>query len=407
MSKKTLTILIIVFSVVIIVLFVAAFFLSRGISIAPGEDGERGPFGDFFPAEDGGGQAPVVDTGVGDPTETSVSGKEATALSELRQITMAPVAGAVLFSRDGKTYIRYLEKRTGNAYEADSTSYDNNRLTNTTIPGVAKALWNRDGSQVVIRYTDTDTDTVKNFGANINELKNTLEGAFLPDAMREITTSPSSDKIFYTLSFQSDTAGVLSNFDGAKTLNIFTSPFSEWLISWFGSKTIALATKPSFGAAGYLYFLNTQTEALDSVLGDIKGLTALPSPDGKQVLYSRSDKGGFTLHVFTRADKTATELPIRTLPEKCVWAEDSITLYCAAPLSIPAGEYPDIWYQGLVSFSDDIWKINTETGFIDLVVILEDEARAEIDVIEPMLSTDGGYLIFINKKDSLLWGLKL
>ncbi|MBI2045997.1 MAG: hypothetical protein HYT28_01065 [Parcubacteria group bacterium] len=407
MSKKTLTILIVVATVVIIGLFVAAFLLSRGKSVVPGEGGE-GFFGDFFPTEGGGGQAPGAGTGIGTTSKQGISGKEASALlPALRQITTAPIAGAVAFSRNGKTYIRYIEKRTGNVYEADTASYGNNRITNTTIPGVAEAFWNHDGSQMVIRYIDKDTGAIKNFGAKINELKNTLEGAFLPDSIREIAVSPDADKIFYTLPFQTDTAGASANFDGTKTLNIFNSPFSEWRVSWPLSKTIALATKSSFAASGYLYFLNTQTEALNSVLSGVRGLLALPSPDGKYVLYSESTEDGFILNLFTRGNKAVTELPTSTLPEKCVWAKDSITLYCAAPLIIPMGKYPDAWYQGIVSFSDDIWKINTETGFIDLVMQLEDEARVPIDALNPALSPDEDYLIFINKKDSSLWSLRL
>ena len=381
----------------------AAFLLSRNTG-APSEI-STSTVGSLFPFESGG---TGTGTRVGTTSQTGVSGAGTTAsLPLLRQITSVPVAGAVSFTRNGGTYIRYVEKSTGNVYETNAASFGNNRLTNTTIPRVAKALWNRDGSQVVIQYLDDNTGIIKNFGAKINEAKNALEGAFLRDAIGEIAVAPDTDRIFYTIPFSADTIGTAANFDGTKTTNLFTSPFSEWLVSWPQAKIIAFTTKPSFAAAGYLYFLNTQTEAFDNILGGVSGLTALVSPDGKSVVYSESVQNSFILNLFTVSDRASSRLPVSTLPEKCVWTNDSVTLYCAASSAITPGGYPDVWYQGLVSFSDNIWKMNTKTGFVDLVIVAEDSAREPIDVIEPMLSQDGGYLIFINKKDQSLWSLRL
>lgn len=403
MPKKTLTILIISFSVVVIGLFAAAFFLSRNAGAPSGIATSTG--GSLFPVESGGRLGGV---GMGTTSQTGVgAGGIAAPLPALRQITSVPVAGAIPFARNGKTYVRYVEKSTGNVYETDAASFGNNRLTNTTIPRVARALWGKSGSQVIIEYLDENTAKIKNFGAKINEEKKTLEGAFLRDAISEMAVAPDTDRIFYTVPFGADTIGSVANFDGTKTTNLLTSPFSEWLVSWPYSKIIAFATKPSFAAVGYLYFLNTQTDAFDKIVGGVSGLSALVSPDGKYIAYSESVENSFTLNLFAVSDKTSSRLPVSTLSEKCVWANDAITLYCAAPSVIPPGGYPDVWYQGLVSFSDTIWKMNTKTGFVDLVIAAEDSAREPIDVIQPTLSPDGGYLIFINKKDQSLWSLKL
>lgn len=404
MPKKTLTILIIASSIVVIGLFAAAFFLSRNAGTPSGVATSTG--GSLFPVETGGSRPGGA--GMGTTSQTGAgAGGIAAPLPILRQITSVPVAGAIPIARDGKTYIRYVEKSTGNVYETEAASFGNNRLTNTTIPRVARALWGKSGSQVLIEYLDENTGGIKNFGAKINEEKKALEGTFLRDAISEIAVAPDTDRIFYTVPFSADTIGSAANFDGTKTTNLFTSPFSEWLVSWPYSKIIAFTTKPSFAAAGYLYFLNTQTEAFDKIMGGVAGLSALVSPDGKYVVYSESFQNSFTLNLFTVSDKTSSRLPVSTLPEKCVWGNDAVTLYCAAPSVIPPGGYPDVWYQGLVSFSDTIWKMNTKTGFVDLVIAAEDSAREPIDVVQPMLSPDGGYLIFINKKDQSLWSLKL
>src|SRR3989344_1693093 len=203
MSKKTIIILIVAAAVVIIGLFVAAFLLSRNTG-APSEI-STSTVGSLFPFESGG---TGTGTRVGTTSQTGVSGAGTTAsLPLLRQITSVPVAGAVSFTRNGGTYIRYVEKSTGNVYETNAASFGNNRLTNTTIPRVAKALWNRDGSQVVIQYLDDNTGIIKNFGAKINEAKNALDGTFLRDAIGEIAVAPDTDRIFYTTLFSADTIG--------------------------------------------------------------------------------------------------------------------------------------------------------------------------------------------------------
>ena len=91
-----------------------------------------------------------------------------------------------------------------------------------------------------------------------------------------------------------------------------------------------------------------------------------------------------------------------------MWGSASDVLYCAVPTNLTAGQYPDTWYQGEVSFTDQIWKIDLKTGattmLVDPVTIRGGE---EIDGIKLSLSPDGKYLLFVNKKDSFLWKLDL
>lgn len=82
-------------------------------------------------------------------------------------------------------------------------------------------------------------------------------------------------------------------------------------------------------------------------------------------------------------------------------------IYCAVPQDIAFGDYPDAWYQGLISFTDDFWRINTKTGETRLLARLNELSDESIDVTNPVLSTNEDYLIFNNKKDLSLWGLKL
>ena len=64
----------------------------------------------------------------------------------------------------------------------------------------------------------------------------------------------------------------------------------EWLVSWPNKETITLATKPSFAAAGYLFFLNSKTGGANKILSGINGLTSLVDGTAKNILYSESSR---------------------------------------------------------------------------------------------------------------------
>jgi hypothetical protein len=95
------------------------------------------------------------------------------------------------------------------------------------------------------------------------------------------------------------------------------------------------------------------------------------------------------------------------LPEKCVWGKASDIIYCAVPKSTGSAEYPDAWYQGEVSFTHQICKIDIKTGKAEIVADPAEIVGEEIDAIKLTMDTDANYLFFVNKKDSYLWELKL
>ncbi|HEY4493853.1 MAG TPA: hypothetical protein VJB95_00235, partial [Candidatus Paceibacterota bacterium] len=190
---------------------------------------------------------------------------------------------------------------------------------------------------------------------------------------------------------------------GNKKTQVFDSPFTEWITSWPSAKLITLTTKASGAVPGYMYAINPDRKDLAFILGGVSGLTTLTSPSGKLVLYTDSN---LSLNIYNIDTKTASALALRTLPEKCVWGAGSDVIYCAVPKATPPGSYPDVWYQGEVSFNDQIWKIDVASG--NTTLLIDPLALGEeIDGIKLALDEKGAYLLFINKKDSILWELEL
>jgi hypothetical protein len=83
-------------------------------------------------------------------------------------------------------------------------------------------------------------------------------------------------------------------------------------------------------------------------------------------------------------------------------------LYCAVPISITPGDYPDDWYQGNVSFSDQFWQIDPTSDNAEMLIDPTKIGDKEIlDATRLALDDGGNYLFFQNKIDSYLWEIKL
>jgi len=182
---------------------------------------------------------------------------------------------------------------------------------------------------------------------------------------------------------------------------------SYWNISWPKENIITFTTKPNYTDPGLLYFFNTQTYSMNRVLGNIVGLSTLVNKDANLVAYSYNINNSFYLDIYDVISKISKNIKFKTLADKCVWGNNNTKiLYCAIPKTITPDNYPDTWYQGLESFSDDIWKIDTETGGVSYLAG-SDESGVDMDMFDLKISLDDKYIAFSNKKDLSLWLLQI
>lgn len=314
-----------------------------------------------------------------------------------------------------KTNIHYILRSNGNIYEAYTDSPETKRLSGTTIPKVYESVWLSDGEKLIIRYLKSDLENIETFSVKINPATTTLnefaggiDGNYLPENVTALAINPAGDKIFYLKNNLTGSTGYVSKPDGTEKKSIFESPLTEWMVSWPKENIITLNTKASSNVPGYLYFLNSQTGVFSRALGNINGLTTKTNKEASEILYSDSTRSVPRLYLYNVKNGESKLLPFSSLPEKCLWSNtDNKTVYCAVPKTFPSGDYPDIWYQGLISFNDDIWMVNTETMASTLIMDIEKEASKNIDAVELQLDSSDNYLFFINKTDLSLWNLKL
>ena len=231
-----------------------------------------------------------------------------------------------------------------------------------------------------------------------------IKGVFLEDGITDLSLWPNGEKLFY---FSNSTQGTFGNVfsikDNKKTI-VFQSPFSEWLSQTVGASIIGLTAKPSAEAPGYSYLLDTSTENYIKTVGDIKGLTVLYAPNKQNLVFSNNNLG---LNLFNTINKTVNPSGVRTLSEKCVWGKNSLVLYCAVPKDFSSQNYPDAWYQGIVSFDDIFWKIDLISQTSVVLFDPEELGGEKIDGIKLSLSPSENLLFFVNKKNGSLWSYDL
>ncbi|MFA6353978.1 MAG: hypothetical protein WCW93_03545 [Candidatus Paceibacterota bacterium] len=311
--------------------------------------------------------------------------------------------------------LRYVDRATGNIYQTFVDKIEEKKFSTTIIPMVYEAFFGNSGNSVIMRYLKADARTIVTFvgtlpkevlGADTTN-GNEIKGTFLPENIKDISLSSDALSMFYLFNSGDSMIGTTLNLSTNKKVQVFSSPFTEWLSLFPNSKMITLTTKPASLVPGYMYTMdpNNKNYNFHQVLGKINGLTTVTSPDGKLVLYSNDN---LVLGVYHLDTKVSDILGVKTLAEKCIWNKTSDTVYCGVPKYITNGQYPDSWYQGEISFGDQIWKIDIKTGngtlLVDPITVVGGE---EIDSIKLMLDSGENYLFFVNKKDSFLWELNL
>ena len=306
---------------------------------------------------------------------------------------------------DSVLSVRYIQKEDGSIIDMFLDSLKTSISSDTVIPRIQEAFFNSDASQLIIRYLKSDNETIETVGGTIED--GSLSGKLFPQNIPFVSVSPEKDQVFYLEQEGDFTNGIISTFSNLERKPIFEHAFSEWIPNWGTDSVISLTTKASFGTPGGVYSLGVTQSNFIKEFGGKNGLTTLMSPNGAKILYSENLNGNIKLSVFNMQDNSHTDLGIRTLPEKCTWDTDSITVWCAVPKNINSSRLPDSWYQGTESFVDSLWLLNTDENAHQLIIDPTTEGLYSLDITNIQLSPKKDYLIFIDRKSSILYGLTL
>lgn len=312
-------------------------------------------------------------------------------------ISQEPVLNPVIDDKKVKYYL----VNNGNVFESNFDGSDKTRISSKNLQGLIKVLWSKTKEKVIAVF-EKDL-LIEKYLYNYNNEKSEL----LDYRIRWIAWSPNQDKIAYQYYDSStDTNNInIADPDGSNWQNLLSTRMKNLIVEWPDKDKISIRTKPSGLAQSIIYSIDLSNNALQKIINETYGLTALWSPLGDKILISETNNQGLNLKLKLADlnEKIIKELTFVTLPEKCVWGQNNKTIFCAVPKSISSSAVmPDDYYKEKISFSDEIWRINLETE--DLVKI---EENGDFDAKELLLSPSEDYLLFINKKDGLLYSLEL
>ena len=196
---------------------------------------------------------------------------------------------------------------------------------------------------------------------------------------------------------------------GKRTSVFAKLAIEDAVVSWAGSSTVALSTRPN----GYtktialLIEKNGKTTVIDSATN---GLSLSWSIEGTSGILSKGGYGlGETVFISMREGVKST-LPIKTMPDKCVVEEidqsSSVpnTIICAVPNEedFQGALMPDDYLQGTVESKDRLVRVYPKAGTITEILGAD---RADIDATDLMIKE--GLLAFRNRIDGKIYGFRL
>jgi hypothetical protein len=352
----------------------------------------------------------------------------------LRRVIENPVAGSVIFASTTKnkkgvvvnteTIVRLTDSTNGKIYETRIGSSSVAWLGTVRIPTgkVEEIIWTKKGDAFYMRYANNteDIETVYTSLIHKKTASTTISGedvvlapyetktVFLPKNILQLVTSEATNPLFYLLKQSSGVIGVNADQENKKPRTIFTSSTSEWLAQW-PNLNIHLTTKPSGTFMGTHFFLNPTTGTLNRISGDVFGLTSLSDTKGERFIVSGNERNNLGTGLYVTKTGSLDSFPVVTVAEKCVWGiKNPTTTYCAVPKNIPSGTYPDMWYQGMVSFNDSLIKINTLTNETQIILDPEKQNSPFIaDMIDLQIDKKDEHISFRNKRDGTMWILRI
>jgi peptidoglycan hydrolase-like protein with peptidoglycan-binding domain len=304
--------------------------------------------------------------------------------------------------------VRYIKKENGEVVDIYLDTKEADVVSNTVVPRVHEAFFGEGGEQVLLRYLDTDNETIETFGATINQERSRLDGIFFPKNIPFVALSPDKKEVFYLTEAGDYTKGIISSLLNTNRQPVFEHAFSEWIPTWGTDSVLELTTRPTFALPGENYSIRTSGGDLIRTINNKKGLTVLPSANGEYLLFNETVNGNPKLFSKNKNTNTEKDLGVFTQTEKCVFTQQSNKAYCGVPRTIPVGQYPDDWYKGIVSFDDTLWVFGLDSDTPNRFLVDPEEDRGqEFDITKLMLSPQEDYLIFTDKKTGLLYGLSI
>ncbi len=316
-------------------------------------------------------------------------------LVPLRQLTTRKVLAhtEVTNLSASSSQVLFVESGTGHIYSIDLTTGEEERLSNITVPMASKATVSRSGEYAAI----TDGRSVALITLPLNEVSlssETLNVAVLDFAFGD------DNSFLYTINTLTGTDGKVYDLKTKSTKSLFTLPFRESVILWGSTKDSVHHAYPKTAARLEGYYYKIQNGAMNRL--PASGYAFGASTDASHTIYSRRKNEVYETFILDHSTKSSIGVEKAILPEKCTY-DGSSSAICAVS-GLPTDPlFPDSWYKGLVTTSEELSLIDLFSGAATPLIDLREESGRTIDVTGLRMNTSHERVYFINKIDQALW----
>lgn len=331
---------------------------------------------------------------------TITSPKASGGLTKTSNIYSNPVSGTILSSAgDG---VQFYNQNDGKFYKIDNQG-NSIPLSDKVFYNVDNITWSKQADKAVLEYPD---------GSNIVYNFNTQKQITLPKHWEDFDFSSNGQNIVAkSIGLDPDNRWlIISSDDGSRTqaLEFIGENADKVISSWSPSnQSVAMYTKGVDFDRQELLFVGQNGENFKSTTVEGRGIDPLWNESGTQLLYSayntNSDLKPLLWIVGAQGDAIGQgrrSLGINTWASKCTFANQQ-EIYCAVPKELERGSgiFPDL----AKKTSDDIYKININTGSKSLVAI--PDGKYNIDSLN--LSSDQSNLFFTDSTTKEIYKIEL
>lgn len=302
--------------------------------------------------------------------------------------------------RATSTIVVFVDKITGYIYGYPVETGKIFQISNSVVPGVHDAYFFDNGKRVLMRYVDPVKNTVVGLIATVPSINQEIEASslenveYLTSQVNSLAINESKTEVSYVVTTTNGSA--VYTLQGTKKPELVTSsPFKDWDVS-YGGNTLYITTKPS----AYVEGATLTLPFFEGVVVEKTGLMSLPSSSGV-ILNSMWGKKG--LVTFLSDSGNVKVLSFSTLASKCALSKRSLFI-CGVPRTIPKTTegLPDDWFQGRISFKDDLVLVDATTGNNTKLYSFTEEDGV-FDVVHLLSSPGGVFFSFNKKQNETLW----
>lgn len=300
--------------------------------------------------------------------------------------------------------VLYYSKLNGNVYETDFEGENTTTKTNVNIPDLIITIWSYDKTKAINIYKENET--IKKVFYDFA----TQKAIQLDSRIKWVNFAPNKDRIAYQFVDNSIDINKIAIADpnGLNYQNIFPIRMDNIRVYWPSENLVSFSTAPSglVPGAAFTKTINDRNGGLTKIIGNSNGLTIKYSPDGSRLLYSGTDQFGHSPTLSLIKDGLTENLNIHTLSDKCIFSQIN-NIYCAVPRLINGSlVLPDDFYKNTANFSDIFFKIDA-TGNRSSILLDPQDLKYDFNASDLAISPNEDYLVFVNRKDGLLYSIKL